>query len=175
MRSKAGAFATVAVICVGILAAVGIFATLSAGGSTHDVELDGVDGDRLADFGYRLLSPAEDASISASDAESIATFGGLQTAPVKEVVLLRVVNDTAAPPLDTLAWAINFDTSALEPGPVFGPGGPDRPAYLDACRGPLEFRVTFIDADTGEFLFTTQGGGEEIPCDTPRPDDASAS
>jgi hypothetical protein len=143
---------------------------LRAGGSTHDITLDGVDGDRLAEFDVRLLEPDREAVISAETAKEAAlATPSLSAGEVKETVLVRVIRDTMIPPIDTVAWAVNFDPNTIRGIPESGPGRPDGKPKDRVCTGPPTFYVTFIDAVGGQFLFSVQQAGDQIECPTPWP------
>jgi hypothetical protein len=71
-------------------------------------------------------------------------------AEVLETVLVRLVNDSQEPPLNKLAWAVNFDPATVEAIPPSGPAGAPRPRFCDLLP---EYDVVFIDAQTGELIF----------------------
>ena len=153
-------------IVVGSIGFAAMFVAITAGGSTHDIELAGVDGDKLAAFDVKLLEPEGEPAIGAAEAESAAKgFGGTAEAKVKEAVLVRLVRTTAHPPVDTLAWALNYDPKTVSTF-ISGPGSPDgfqpRP-----CTGPPTFHIAFVDATTGRFIMAVEQPGEEIQCNDP--------
>jgi hypothetical protein len=167
-RKRAIAFAGLAVLAT---AAGALFFALTAGGSTHDISLDGVDGDRLAEFDVRLLKPDREAVVSAETArEAALATPSLTAGEVKETVLVRVVRGTMIPPIDTVAWAVNFDPNTVRGIPESGPARPDGQRRNRGCAGPPTFHVTFIDALTGQFLFSVQQAGEQIECPSPQYD-----
>jgi hypothetical protein len=113
------------------------------------VTIVGVSSDRLAYVGIKLLQPAtgEHASIDKATARHIgAMHGGVGAdTPVREVVLARVVQRN--PQLDRLCWIVSLDPSGWfkSHGPQ---GAPQRQAT---------FFLVFVDAGTGEWLFSDAG------------------
>lgn len=160
--------ATVAALTVGLAAALvsALVITLSASGGTQEIELDGVGSDALDSWGVRLLSPNGKPDITALAAEQIADQRK-PGADVKEVVLVRVVNERLAPVIDRLAWAVNFDPASILPIPDLGPGGPNPPEW-NPCDEAVAFDVLLIDASSGEFIFEMQQSADagDQPCPT---------
>jgi len=120
-----------------------------ARGGAHEIELQGVDPDALAGFG-RLLKPDERSPSLPADSAVAAASANKEGARVLETVLVRLVNDSSKPPLDTLAWAVNFDPATVPAAPLFGPPGAPVPRLCDLHP---EYDVVFIDARTGDLIF----------------------
>ena len=139
-------------IVFAVLTGLTLYFVLPARGGAHEIELQGVDGDALAGFA-RLLKP-DDRSPSLSTDSAVAAAGAnKQGAEVLETVLVRLVNDSQKPPLDKLAWAVNFDPTTIEAAPAIGPIGAKHPLVCDVHP---EYDVVFIDAQTGELIFELQ-------------------
>ena len=144
-------------LALGILAAIfcavvtglALTFTLPARGGTHEIELQGVDGDALAGFGRLLIPDDRSPSLSANTAVAVAA-ANKPGAVVLETVLVRLVNDSRKPPLDSLAWAVNFDPATVEAAPLIGPIGAKLPRVCDLHP---EYDVVFIGAQTGELIF----------------------
>jgi hypothetical protein len=156
-----------------VAAAAGALAITLSGGSSQatQVTLDGVPAENLAAAGVKLLETDEKPAVNANGAEETAKLHVPPTGSpvVKETLLVRFVNDGADPPLDLLAWAVNFDPKTVSAVPPLGPG-----QYGPFCGHPA-YHVVFIDAKTGEFLAANQRGGKndadsEAGCPTPDPD-----
>jgi hypothetical protein len=141
-----GAFAALATATFLVLVA------LPTQGGAHEVALQGVDEAELAGWG-RLLEPdGRDASVSAPAAVAAAS-SNKASARVLETVLVRLVNESAKPRLDRLAWAVNFDPESVDAAPLIGPAGADLPR---TCGSHPEYDVVFIDAQTGDLMFEIQ-------------------
>lgn len=162
--------ALVSVVAIAVVAAVLAF-TLTVGGSTQGTLLDGVDAKELEGSSIHILDPVGEPSITAEEAISRAKIGARSDARANETVLVRLVNDTGEPPWDNLSWAVNWDPQSVSEYPASGgPGHPGTPRPR-VCYGPPGYSVTFIDAMTGDFLFSMQASGPEVECPTPFPDD----
>lgn len=135
-------------VLIAAVAGLTLALVVPARGGAHEIELQRVDPDALAGFG-RLLKPADRSpSLSAEAAVAAATFANKPDAKVLEAVLVRLVNDSRKPPLDKLAWAVNFDPTSIQSAPLYGPPGVPR-----VCDSHPEYDVVFIDAQTGELIF----------------------
>ena len=156
MRWRLG-IAAAAVLAV----AGGLVLTFASGsGSQSQVTLDGVTAQDLVDFGVTLTPPDGEPGIDESTAEELAVSNaGPSAGPnaeVKQTVLVHLAKEGNIPPIDQLAWAVNFDPATIVAAPPYGfglDGPPDDLAVL--CDHPLYF-VSFIDARTGEFIFATE-------------------
>ena len=156
-----------------ILAASGalVFTLTPGSRAPTQIALDGIPERDLSEFGVQLLQPDRAPTIDAVAAELTAKTGLPDGAPtVKETVLVRVVNDRADPPMDTVAWAVTFDSLTINAVPPLGSG------QYNFCGHPL-YSVVFIDAGSGEFLLGTQRStlnGSESQADCPQPDTPGA-
>jgi hypothetical protein len=128
-----------------------LIAVLTAQGGSPDI-LQGVSSDDLAAQGVVIGEPKGDAAsvVGQDEAREIALKENPGTV-IREVVLADLSVSSANPPIDTLAWAVNF-----EPKTVFVPrSGPYQPEPTNLGGSyATEYSVTFIDAITGEFLFS---------------------
>lgn len=156
------------VIATGI--AVAAVLALSARGG-DEVSLEGITISELDLGGAKLLVPTGDPVLSAEQAEFIVLskrlprFGSdSDPIDVRETRLVRFVNETSAPPIDALAWAVNLDPEtvpAVTPSGDIGPlccppiGGSPTPTPQPTplnCGLRTVYDVVFIDARTGEWL-----------------------
>ncbi len=115
------------------------------------IPLSGVSVEALAQDGETLFppGPGELPKITANEAQDIAaTEGPFGDAPVREVVLAHILIVRTHPVIDRLVWVVSYDPAAIEI-PVFMPT-PGRYRAL--------FALTFIDAQTGEYLQATTPG-----------------
>lgn len=143
----------IGIAAVAVFVAVGtLVVTLSAGsGAPTRVSLDGVSDQDLADYGIELMEPDQQPEIDAATAEQAAKSGVPDAeARVKETVLVHLLNQRADPPIDELAWAVNFDPITIQAIPPLGPG------QYRYCPGHPLYSVVFIDAESGSLLFGTQ-------------------
>ena len=147
-----------------ITAVVGLTVALvlPARGGAHEIDLKGVDADALAGFGRLLKPDGRSPSLSADSAVDAAS-ANKPGAKVLETILVRLVNDSRRPPLDSLAWAVSFDPTTVEAAPLFGPPGAPQPRLCDLHP---EYDVVFIDAQTGELIFELTYTGA-LPADDP--------
>jgi hypothetical protein len=118
----------------------------------HEVELQGVNGDDLAGWA-RMLKPDGRSAIVSADAAVAKASANKPGAEALETVPVRVFNDSRRPPLDELAWAVNFDPATVIAAPPIGPIGSDFPRRCDIHP---EYDVVFIDALTGDLIFELQ-------------------
>lgn len=142
--------------------------TLATGGGVHDVELEGIPQEEFRALGARLLEPDGEPTLSGDQAVAAALQNKLE-GDVRETRLVRLVNDSARPKIDTLAWAVNFDPATVLRIPRLG-GGPlnqndesDPSTSSSACGTYLKYDVAFIDANTGEWLLSVQQSGSLEP------------
>lgn len=161
--------------------AVAAILALSARGG-DEVSLEGVTISELDLVGAKLLVPNGEPVLSAGQAEDIvletkrarAGSPGPELA-VREVRLVRFVNETSAPPVDALAWVVNLrpeTVPAVTPCPGFcvrfgGPWNPDptptpEPTPLN-CGPRTVYDVVFIDARTGEWLYEAKSTELVVP------------
>jgi hypothetical protein len=124
--------------------------------------LQGVASDLLADDGLSLypvdasVEPAFSADAAHQDAAR--RFGG--TGSVREIVPARVVQSSlvpvgnqvadggAKPSVDQLAWVVNYEPKSAG-APWIGWTGEGNPPYQ-----PPKYHLVFLDANTGEFIFS---------------------
>jgi hypothetical protein len=155
MRWRFGTVALVAIAATGAL----IFTLTTGTGSQSQIQLDGVPMGNLADFGVSVLPPDGDPSFDARAAEDAAKANVSPSeveAEVKETLLVHVVKEGAIPPIDELAWAVNFEPATVSAAPPYGFGLRERPEDAAVlCAHPLYF-VSFIDAQTGAFILATE-------------------
>lgn len=142
----------VVVIVLAIVVAGALLATLASGsGAPSHPALDGVSDQDLADYGIQLMETDDQPLIDAKTAEEQAKAGVPDANPqVRQTALVRVINDRTDPPIDALAWAVNFDPATIQAIPPLGPG-----QYRFCGAHPL-YSVVFIDADSGGLLFGAQ-------------------
>ncbi len=119
-------------------------------GPANGVELQGVTSERLTEIGITLGPPTSAERGIAISAES-AVSAALAGTQIKEAVLARLSrpNDDPPPP-DRLVWVVSSDTT----GRFFGAG----PYPGGAARRPIVWSLTFVDALTGEPLYTLRSG-----------------
>jgi hypothetical protein len=92
------------------------------------------------------LPPQENASISSEEAvrRALEFNPAADEAAVNQVVLVHVFNPDVDPPYDdALAWAVNFDPNW----------------FTDPATYPVIYSYVLVDAQSGEPLFSAQGGG----------------
>ena len=114
--------------------------------------LSSVSSAALAHTGIRLQPPTSSAVVSQEAAERAA----VRAAPgrtVRETVLADFSNTPAAPPIDTLAWAVSM---TVPPGFPMASAGPF-PGH-PGMEPELSYLIVFIDARTGAFIMATGGG-----------------
>ncbi|HSP55700.1 MAG TPA: hypothetical protein VLS25_08930 [Dehalococcoidia bacterium] len=156
MTTRRLALATfLAAILVAVVAGLTLYFALPARGGTHEIDLQGVDGDELAGWGKVLEPDIRSPAISAAAAIATSSTNKPGAKPL-ETVLVRLVNDSRQPPLDAIAWAVNFDPKTVEVAPIGGPIGYEHPRV---CGQHPQYDVVFIDAQTGELIFELQNSG----------------
>jgi hypothetical protein len=92
------------------------------------------------------LPPQEKPSISSEEAvrKALEFNPSADEAAVNQVVVVHVSNPDVDPPYDdALAWAVNFDPSW----------------FTDPATYPVIYSYVLVDAQSGEPLFSAQGGG----------------
>lgn len=156
MRWRFGFTALVVLVATGAL----IFTLATGSGSQSQIDLDGVTAQDLTDFGVSILPPDGEPIVDASTAEQAAGLNVSPSGPkaeVKETILVHLTKEGNIPPIDQLAWAVNFDPVTVQVTPPLGiPLGATLPEDAAAlCDHPVYF-VSFIDAQTGAFLFATE-------------------
>lgn len=136
----------------------GLFLLVGAGGSAPPLNLDGVDFTGLDQQGITLKSPPDDAPALAKIPEIDAQKSAGVPLPVKQTVLGRLITANTVPQYDRLVWIVSYDATSFPP-----PGGP---APLDGSvisddspdgntkYAPASYMLAFVDAQTGEFLFS---------------------
>lgn len=160
-------FASAGLLVLVIAASAVIGVTLATGGGVHEVDLEGVPAGEFRALGARLLEPDGEPVISDGQAVSVALQNKFR-GDVRETRLVRLVNDSARPRVDTLAWAVNFDPATVSriPGlgePLYQEKQPKPSASPANCGVFLMYDVTFVDAMTGEWLFEVQQSGSGEP------------
>jgi hypothetical protein len=140
------------VVAAAALVGVGLsaFLLVDTGSSAPPLAIDGVDLAALRQQDIDLKAPPSDA-LAKVPSEDAAAKAGLNL-PAKEVVLARLVSK-GPPALDRLVWAVSYDGEL----PVGG-GGPAPVAGEPAGVRfePADYMLAFVDAETGEFLFSVQ-------------------
>ncbi len=130
--------------------AVSSLLLVDTGSSAPPLAIDGVDLAALQQQDIDLKAPPSDAQAKISREEAAARAGF--DLPVKEVVLSRLISKLP-PKMDRLVWAINYDGGLpIGEGPAPVPGEPT----VDVEFGPADYMLAFVDAETGEFLFSVQ-------------------
>lgn len=138
------------IVTVLLAAGAGLFFMVSAGNSAPLLSLDGVDFAGLEQQGITLKAPADgaEARVKIQAQEAPARAGA--PLPVKEVVLGQLVTSNV-PRYDRLVWIVSYSHGL----PISGV-----PAAIDEATvpeiEPASYRLAFIDAETGEFLFSIQ-------------------
>lgn len=151
-----GLTVAVAIVLIG-LAAIVVTLIGSGGGGTAQVELDGVDMDRLQSGGIRLLPPNTEPGTTATQAAQIAVSQippFPEPADVKETVLARLVQEQLGGDLETLVYVVNIDPMSVSTGQPDIPLGVDLPPEMEwFCPVPAYY-LSFVDATTGEWMFS---------------------
>lgn len=140
------------VIAALMIAIAALVMTYRASSGTDDVQLQGIKIGALDPI--RILRSHDSGSpqISADHAVDVATQQK-SGAAVVETVLVRLVNETAKPRLDRLAWAVNFDPGTIDAAPPLGlPAG----TQVRTCGSHPLFHVAFVDARTGDIILEFQ-------------------
>ncbi len=136
------------IVAGGLVLAASVWLLMAQGGSSDP--LQGISAARLAEAGLTIKDPGGAAPAVTADQARDLALSGEPGASVREVVLVRLLSDRQVPPIDALAWAINFDPKSL-PVEVGGPFHPGRqiPQGLEN-----QYSVAFVNAATGKYLFT---------------------
>lgn len=143
----------------GILVAASVltaasFLWYSREGGASELSLDGVSLDLLAEDGFTVTAPRDGYAprVSSDDARDAARIAEPDVS-VKQVLLAHVrVEGTG---IGREVWIVNLDPD----DPDVAPPRPE--------EGAVKFVVAFVDADTGEHLYTL--GEQEPPPGGPQP------
>jgi len=135
------------------IASTGLFLLAGTGGASPPLDLQGIDFAELNQQGIVLKAPPE-GSQPKLRAEDAPERSGVPL-PIKHVVLGRLQTSNV-PLYDRLVWIISYDAQSL---PV--PGGPLNPeeseiSPIEARHLPAAYMLAFVDANTGEFLFSVR-------------------
>jgi hypothetical protein len=167
IRRLALACLLVATVVAG--AGLALYLALPAKGGANEIELQGIDENDLAGWGRLLRPDGRPPKVSPEAAFATASRGkpnrpGAEEPEALEIVLVRLVNESREPPLDALAWAVNFDPATVEADPPIGPVGAQLPPWCGGVHP--EYDVVFVDAQTGELIFEIQYNAT-LPDDDP--------
>lgn len=141
----------------------------SGGGSQSGADLEGVPVGALSAGGLTLLEPTGEAAVNEVVAEEVARRNVQprgSRAEVRQTALVHVMKEGTQPPIDHLAWAINFDPLTVTAAMPYGGFRFELDPDEVGCPVPL-YHVSFVDAKTGEFLFSMERstGMENCPVD----------
>lgn len=94
------------------------------------------------------LAPAGSSPAISSD-RALSVPSPIHDRKVRQVVLVKLVNKLNEPPVEHLAWALNY-----EPGIISGSCGPAG----GVCPSPgIGYGFALIDANTGDFIEASEG------------------
>lgn len=142
------------------LGAVG-FVILQHDETSADVVLEGVSADMLAEGGYELRPASEsEAAVPAAGAEAVMKKTNSDGAVSRQTTLVWL-SSTREPYTykDQLVWVVNTDPSTVD---GLMPGGwteEDWKPYRGMGLHP-DFKLVFVDAKTGEALFSFERSSE---------------
>lgn len=134
------AVATAALPVAALFAIVLLIGALGSWQAEPQSPLRGVSPEDFAQMRFAPPEPGAVASITAEEAIAAASERSLPAEDVAEAVLLQSHHD------GRLVWAVNFEPSSVIP--ILPTGG----CYSKAPVMKVDFKVTTIDAETGEWL-----------------------
>lgn len=124
--------------------------------SLETVTLDGVSAEDLAKNGLILAAPPTGYTPTVTASQATAAVAKYNPgAKVRQVVLARVLNETAVPKMDRVLWVANLDVEGKTMGLHGGPGMPQSTPYL--------YSLILIDPSTGVVLGEVSMGAPIAP------------
>lgn len=112
----------------------------------------------LEQAGIVLTEPVlSEHMVSSDDARQTALAVRPDSSETKELTLAHLVDSHAVPPLERDVWALTFDVAGLPW--TGGPAPVEDPSTMAKVEMVTKWSVMFIDASTGEPLFSLALGG----------------